>query len=875
MTSFLKGFRSNGENAELRELADRINGERETLEGLITRAEGSSRLLGKITAPLPKLSERIAVLERQLSTIEGRVSGLAAVQTKAEELGAAQRGIEKELRETRDDVARVTTELAEVRRLGSVAATLKRDLLEMCELEGPFAALRRDADALKAGIAELAEGYRTLRDGREELVNAAADAASRVATVEQSSQAAMRDVERYARRVEDFEQRLADLAEVAARASDTKHQLLTLKSLADQVMQKAAALENQRDAVERAAKDVSRLDALVHQVDGAIREQEEQIAKLHSMAADVEDLASLYESVVTRSKTITLQQQQIEERERAARHKLAELGVQLGEASERFEVEHRGLETVSHQVMDLRAAVKDCEEHIAKLDVASRTVNEVEVKADKAWVRLGFFMGELEKLNELPERMRVIRNDAARLNDLMHEVSGRSKDIEKAKPAVEAAAADLASLARSHEAIKEALEQMSLAQQEMTRVRETQVGTAAWLDTVRESVADLQGRVKLIDAAQPTIVSVGRDVQRVLQDTETVASHRQFLADVQARLGELSSLAALLDERTKAFRSRLDVTEGRFVSVARRADETEQIASLVSKLSRTVTEADERVAQLVQTVGSLESRTQGLEGIPERVRVLRVELEQRQVALDAASEQLERTATLREDAAEAVQRLDERLRSLHAMLADLETRGKRIEAVSAELDEHAGRLVTVQRGFVEFESHLGTWETAEADLRHSLDQLESRRSTVDVLRANVTQMFELAERTADDLRAAVTAQREIRESRAVLDDLLERLHAADEASAALDLHREEIDKAEARLARAQALLFDIQSSLETLNNQKAMLDHVIEQAGALTFQIQQAEVLIDRLRKERDITNAVRTSLEDAGVRAPRAKREA
>jgi chromosome segregation ATPase len=176
---------------------------------------------------------------------------------------------------------------------------------------------------------------------------------------------------------------------------------------------------------------------------------------------------------------------------------------------------------------------------------------------------------------------------------------------------------------------------------------------------------------------------------------------------------------------------------------------------------------------------------------------------------------------------------------------------------------------------VEFESHLGTWETAEADLRHSLDQLESRRSTVDVLRANVTQMFELAERTADDLRAAVAAQREIRESRAVLDDLLERLHGADEASAALDLHREEIDKAEARLARAQALLFDIQSSLETLNNQKAMLDHVIEQAGALTFQIQQAEVLIDRLRKERDITNAVRTSLEDAGVRAPRAKREA
>jgi hypothetical protein len=50
---------------------------------------------------------------------------------------------------------------------------------------------------------------------------------------------------------------------------------------------------------------------------------------------------------------------------------------------------------------------------------------------------------------------------------------------------------------------------------------------------------------------------------------------------------------------------------------------------------------------------------------------------------------------------------------------------------------------------------------------------------------------------------------------------------------------------------------------------------MIELAGSLTFQIQQGESLVDRLRKERDITNAVRTSLEDTGGRAARAKRDA
>jgi len=175
----------------------------------------------------------------------------------------------------------------------------------------------------------------------------------------------------------------------------------------------------------------------------------------------------------------------------------------------------------------------------------------------------------------------------------------------------------------------------------------------------------------------------------------------------------------------------------------------------------------------------------------------------------------------------------------------------------------------------EFESQLGSWEVVRAEVLRALDELESRRSTVNALHGNITEMFEMAERTADDLKAGAEAQREIRESRASLDDLLVRLREADAVTAALDLHRQEMEQAERRLARAQALLFDIQSSLEMLNNQKAQLDQVIELAGALTFQIQQGEGLVDRLRKERDITNAVRTSLEDTGMRAARAKRDA
>ena len=875
MASFLKGLRGNGEHSELRELAKRINGERQSLEDLITRADVSSRQLGKLTAPIPKLGERLAVLERQLNAIEGRVFRLAEVQTRADQLHSAQREIEKQLANTRGEVARTTSELAELGRLVNTASNLRRELGQFCELERPLRALQGEAVAVKGWLAELAGSYRRLRTGQEELSTVITDATSRVAAVEQASQAGMRDAERYARRVEQLEQRIAGLADVAAGASDTKHQLLTLKSLADQIIQKTAALENQRDAMERAAKDVSRLDALVQQVDGAIREQENQISKLHSLARDVDDVQSIYESVMTRWKTISNQQQQVEERERATRQKLAELGEQLGKATERFDLEHRGLETVSERVTDLRAAVKACEHQMEELGPASRTVTEVATKADKAWVRLGFFLGELEKLNELPERMRVMRNDVGRLQDLLQEVSTRSTEIETAKPAVDEAVQGLAGLGRAHETIKEAVEQLHAAQAEMARVRETQGGTDAWLKTVQESVADLQGRVRLIDAAKPTIEWVRRDVERILEGTEVVTSHRPFLDDVQSRLAELASLAAQLDDRTKAFRSRLDIAEGRFVSVTRQAEETEQIAIVVSKMSRTVAEADARVAHVAQAVVSLETRTESLENVPERVRLLHAELERRQAAMDKASEHVALVSALRQEAAEVVQRVDERVRWLRTTLVDVEDRAKRLEVVSGELDGHAARVRSVEGVMKEFESQLGSWEVVRAEVLRTLDELESRRSTVNALHGNISEMFEMAERTANDLKAAAEAQREIRESRASLDDLLVRLREADAVTAAIDLHRQEMEHAERRLARAQALLLDIQSSLEMLNNQKAQLDQVIEVAGALTFQIQQGESLVDRLRKERDITNTVRTSLEDTGTRAARAKRDA
>jgi chromosome segregation ATPase len=866
-------LRGNGEHTELRDLADRMHGERSALEDLLTKAEGSSKQLGKLTEPIPKLTERLAALERQLSAIEMRVPIVGAVQDQVGGLLETQRQLESQLGESRDEVARLTAEIGELRRVVDTAGGLKRDLGAFAEMEASFRTLKGEAETLGAEMKVLTSDCRRLRENRDGLMQSAEEATTRLAAIGQASQAATRDLETHARRLEALEQRMEPLAQVAVGTADMKHQLLTVKSLADQVTQKAAALENQRDAIDRAARDVSRLDALVLQGDAAIRDQENQLSRLHTLATELADLKSVYESVAIRSKAISAHQQEIEERDRVTRQNLSDLSEQLGRATERFDAEHRGLETVTQRVTELKGAVKECEERIGRLDVASRLVTEVEGKADKTWTRLGFFMGELEKLNELPERMRILRADASRLHEQLATVSTRSAEVEKAKPVVEAAVRDLASLSGSHEAIKDALDQMRVAQEEIARARNAQTGTEGWLKTVQDMIADVQTRVREIDGARPTVDAVHRDVQRVIAAIDEVAERRQFLGDVHTRLGELAGLAAQLDDRTKAFRSRLDIAEGRFLMVTKQGEEADRIASLVATVAGTVARADGRVGDLNRTITSIEGRSQNLEALAERTRLLGVELEQRQLALDKASEHLTRASALRTEAADAVGLLDQRARSLQQTLAEVESRKSRLESLSSDLETYATRIRSVEAGMEEFAKQLGEWKVVKADLADSLTQLANRQATMDNLRQSIGQMFDLAERAAEDARTAADAQREIRNSKGTLDELLTRVHEADAVTAGLGARKQEIEQAEERLARAEALLIDIQASLETLNNEKALLDQVIEQSGTLRFQIQQAEGLIDRLRKERDITNTVRTAMEESGTREARRKR--
>ena len=216
----------------------------------------------------------------------------------------------------------------------------------------------------------------------------------------------------------------------------------------------------------------------------------------------------------------------------------------------------------------------------------------------------------------------------------------RVERLEKAQPGVAAALQDVASLKGTHEAVKDAIEQVQVAESEIARVREGQAGTKSWLASVTESISGLRGELAAVEELKPTVEVVRAEADRLSQSMAQIEGRGKFVEDLNTRLAELGSLGGQLEERSRGLLARMEDADERFKSLAGHAEEAGRIEKLVPTAVATAERAERRVGEVDAAVASLEARAQSLEGLAERTRSLGQELELRQASLDKATEHL-------------------------------------------------------------------------------------------------------------------------------------------------------------------------------------------------------------------------------------------
>ena len=539
----------------------------------------------------------------------------------------------------------------------------------------------------------------------------------------------------------------------------------------------------------------------------------------------------------------------------------------MRKSSDGFELENRGLHAVSERVGDLRGAVKECEARFAVLDAASQGAAAVQAQVRSATEQAAELSQELVRLSEEGRRIAIMREHAEHLESLAGDTAERMQRVESLKPQLDEAVRQLASLQGTHEMLADGLEQMRLAQAEMARVREGHAETQNWLTATDGWTRKVEAQVKELNGLEPAVERIRSEVEQVRAAMGEVEARRTVVDEVHRRLSDLGTLSAELKERTEGLRARMDGAEERFTQLASQAEEAHRVSDTIAEVAATVGAAERRIDSVDGSVRALESRTTQLDELEERIRVLGQELEQRQGALDKATEHLGRASALRQESADTAQRLEEVSRRIGATLQKADGQATGLDRLSGDLESRAKALKAVDRQLNHFEELLAQWESAQAEAARGLEQTLARQGAVDALEAQVKHVFDIAERSVEHAQTIGASRREIEETHELLQETHAQLKSAEESLHGFEARRRQLERTEQRLARAEALALEVRSTVESLQAQRAVVEHVIERSGALTFQIKQAEALVETLRRERtlacDVSAAVASLREE------------
>jgi DNA repair exonuclease SbcCD ATPase subunit len=824
MAHFLKSLMGNGQGeqtVQAEEMFARLEEERTALEAATAKAEATAQRLEQLSGPVTEMDKtvstlkgRIGTVEQELQYVEGLVPQMASIRNQADAVDKGHRRVETQLSNAAEELERLQASVGELAHKADMALCLKEDLSGFLELRNPLQDLHvRTADLTE--LVEILDGnVGEVKGSQERIGELAEQTESRLGSYEDRFQQMLEGVADAEGEVDEFRRSCAELSKVATGAADAKRQIATLQALTESVTQKIAAVELQRDAVDRASHQAANLNELMRRIDVQIRAQTEKSSELNELEVSMQALQETHATLLEQTNEIRARHTNIQEADKAARTRLDSLETEWRHSTDRLTLERDGLDGVSQRIVDLRRDLSGIEGRYEKLEDSSQNVPALSSRIQDLVGRVDGAAEEIDRLGEYEQQAQAIGIELTRLDDTSRSAGARLARIEEARPAAESMLREFNELHRNRESLREALDQVQFAATEVRRFREDQTETERWM-----------------------------------------AGVQTLLNELQAKASELGGTKSTVDV--------IRLADGRLKSLAARAAEAAAVETSITATSASVTDLEQRSKSLSNSLEMLETQSRELAEMSARVEQLGVELDQRQQTLEKSAEHLEKSSELRREAAATAQELEDRTRELSDALNSADGRLAELTGLAQHLDDKYTGLMFAEKRLGKFEDRLAQWEDTEARVADTVDQLTERESTIQALQAEIRQLLQMAEQTVADVRSINGAKQEISEMRVELDGTLERLHAADETAENLEDRKRQIEQAESKLARSEALMLEIQSSMETLQGQKALMDHVIDKAGALTFQLKHAEAVIDTLREERDLTSKVHSAVAE------------
>ena len=192
---------------------------------------------------------------------------------------------------------------------------------------------------------------------------------------------------------------------------------------------------------------------------------------------------------------------------------------------------------------------------------------------------------------------------------------------------------------------------------------------------------------------------------------------------------------------------------------------------------------------------------------------------------------------------------------------------KRLADQFKQLDQRRSQVVFAERKVVAFEGRLGELRTMTEEVERKIQAIGAREAFVGAVKKEVASIHEVSARSKADLQHVTQHRGEVVALKASVDEVLKGIGETEQRIAIIEARRKLIDEVQVKTNAISNMLVDVRVNLESLSEQKTVIDHVVGNLSRLNEMSQGAQATLRALQTERELAGRI-----EQGIKQLRAK---
>ncbi|HEX6018632.1 MAG TPA: hypothetical protein VFZ28_11070, partial [Burkholderiaceae bacterium] len=890
-TIFKTGSERRQAHEDLRSLVEQAREERSALEIMLARVSASGPSLVQTTRSLDELSAKTDAVTRRCDQLGKTVSTYDECARHFEQLEARMTDLLGQVADARQHAEALTAPdggLQQIRALAGEMGSQRRDArAALDELQREGTNLEALRERLRQATAEMGQsvGHAVALKGEfDELRLSEEQLRREMQGIRKSAGEARADCEAANSAVAEMQAKLESLSQLQELSKSTEQRLASLNALAEHIAHKAKALEAQKQTVERAVVEATRLNEMVWSMDAQlakltaggdqIQRAEHTVARMEELAKaagdELQAASTSREAFVQESLQLQAQGQSVAESLRAT--------------LERLSLDKQSVDAFDERLQAMARAVDETDGRVRSVLTRDDELASMRRETDALGKAFAVLTANADELAQRQSQLDSLAGQLAQVDALGKRTASQHDSLLRAQKEIEAARGEIAAFHQAHAEATQLRDKLALDKASLDALGERAAAMLGRAPELTARLNDVLGKMASVESGQQSVVRLGELVGDLDAQLERVGERVRFVEQVEARVNSLHAVTTDVERKLADQLARraeveslghlCDTLATHVVDVQQKLDgmtglqaRVQPLASQVSTMTQTLQRTQDLVSAIKLDEAAVHEQRSCLSDLLEQGKALAAECAQRLTQVRSVGDELDRASSLKEQVLAELARVQTQQLDALAQTDATEAQIGRAEALSRQLEQRHTQLLHSAEQVGNLEGRLSELHRHADTVERQIQALADRDVVVQAVKAEVDNIRQISSRSKADLQYVTEHHGDVAATRERVEELLGRLAETEGKVAAIESRRQVIDEVQARAAGITHLLDDIHANLEMLSEQRAVVDDVGEKLSRLDFTVQEAHNTLRALQRERELAERI-----ERGIKALRAR---